>query len=270
MRCAVCPRHCDIPDGGTGACGARTSSGARITCSSFGEVTALHLDPIEKKPLAMFLPGSRILSVGSWGCNLRCPWCQNDSISRGRTSFVRMEPEELAEEAEELRPAGNVGLAFTYNEPLIRPEFVIETGQLIRSRGMVNVLVTNGMAEEPVFRQVLRITDALNIDLKTMSESGYRRIGGDLETVKNNIRLAAGVSHVEVTVLIVPGFSDSAENILETARFLADIDPGIPLHVTRFFPAGSMRDSRPTPVRLIMEYADRARDHLRHVFTGNC
>lgn len=240
------------------------------------EITAMHLDPIEKKPLAMYRPGSMIFSVGSWGCNMKCPWCQNDSISRGKksgskfTHVVKLLPEQIVEKALELRPLGNIGIAFTYNEPLIRYSILIETAKLIHREGMVNVIVSNGMAPEKVFREVMQHIDAMNIDLKTMSNEKYREIGGNLETVKKNIELAAQAAHVEITTLVVPGFSDGVSNIIETAEFIAGIDPTIPLHVTRFFPAGDMMDAEPTPISTVYDLAAEAGKILDNVFVGNC
>ena len=150
--CEVCFRHCDIPEGGLGFCGARTCRDGAVTAANYGRVTALALDPIEKKPLARFYPGSMILSVGSYGCNLRCLFCQNHEISWSKEAFRFAEtadtvtPEELADAAERYRDRGNIGLAFTYNEPLIGWEFVRDTARLVHERGMKNVMVTNGTA----------------------------------------------------------------------------------------------------------------------------
>ena len=237
---------------------------------NYGEITGLALDPIEKKPLARFFPGSRILSLGSWGCNMRCPWCQNDSISRGRTRSVHITPEQLIQRALELRSAGNIGIAYTYNEPLIMPEFIHDTAFPAHEAGLKNVLVTNGMADPAALKELLQAIDALNIDLKTISPEQYRKIGGDLETVLENIRLSNRTAHVEVTALIVPGFNDTEEEMDTLSGTLAEIDPEITLHVTRFFPAGQMLTTPPTPVQTVYHLADIARQHLHHVFTGNC
>jgi len=270
MKCTICPHGCELTEGRFGLCRARTVRSGTIISENYGEVTALAFDPIEKKPLNLFLPGSGILSVSLWGCNMRCPWCQNDGISRGRARFRKMTPEEIAETAAELIPRGNIGLAFTYNEPLICPEFILDTAGLIRKAGMKNVLVTNGMISEDIFAEMLPYIDALNIDLKTFSAEKYRRIGGDLETVKRTIAVSAEKAHVEVTTLIVPGFNDSEEEISQIAGFIAGIDQRIPLHVTRFYPAGDMTDTPPTPVRTVYGFADLARDVLENVFVGNC
>ncbi len=236
---------------------------------NYGEITGLALDPIEKKPLAMFHPGSRILSLGSWGCNMRCPWCQNDHISRGRTRSIRVSPDQIVSRAIELFPVGNIGIAYTYNEPLIMPEFIRTTAISAHNAGLKNVLVTNGMASPEILSELLPVIDALNIDLKTIRADQYAKIGGDLETVLENIRLSSREAHVEITTLIVPGFNDSEAEMKELAGTLAAIDPEIPLHVTRFFPAGDMTDAMPTPISTVRNLAGIARESLKFVFIGN-
>ena len=269
MNCSFCFHHCELKEGGRGYCGARTLRDDANVSLNYGEITGLALDPIEKKPLARFHPGSRILSLGSWGCNMHCPWCQNDHISRGPVRSVHVTPEQIVERALELRGYGNIGIAYTYNEPLIMPEFIRDTAFPARKAGLKNVLVTNGMGDPAILKDLLPAIDALNIDLKTISSDHYAKIGGDLDTVLENIRQSAAAAHVEITTLIVPGFNDSEEEIEELAGTLAAIDPEIPLHVTRFFPAGEMLSTPPTPVRTVYRMAEISRRHLRYVYEGN-
>ncbi len=180
--CEVCFRHCRIPEGETGFCGGRICRNGRITAGNYGKLSALALDPIEKKPLNRFFPGSMILSVGSYGCNLRCPFCQNHEISWSEESrreaerAERITPEELAEAAESCRDRGNIGVAYTYNEPLIGYEFVRDTARLVQEKGMKNVLVTNGTASLPVLEEILPFIDAMNIDLKGFTDRYYRDV----------------------------------------------------------------------------------------------
>ncbi len=184
---------------------------------NYGKLTSLALDPIEKKPLRRFHPGSMILSVGSFGCNLRCPFCQNHEISmaaEGEIETVELSPEALADKALELRPHGNIGVAYTYNEPLAGYEYVRDCAALVHERGMVNVLVTNGTIEEAPWRELLPLIDAVNIDLKGFAPEWYKRLGGNLETVKRSISLAAERCHVEVTTLVIPGENDGVEEIV--------------------------------------------------------
>ena len=269
MNCTICFHHCDVKEGAVGFCGTRTLRGGINTGLNYGEITGMALDPIKKKPLARFYPGSFILSLGSWGCNMRCPWCQNDSISRGRVDSIRITPEQVIQWALHLQDKGNIGIAYTYNEPLIMPEFIHNTAFHAHEYGLKNVLVTNGMASRETFDRLLPAIDALNIDLKTIRAESYRRISGDLNTVLENIRVASQSSHVELTTLIVPGFNDSEKEMRELAETVAKIDPEIPLHVTRFFPAGEMRNTPPTPIHIVKHLAEVARCSLRYVFTGN-
>ncbi len=273
MICGLCFHHCDLSEGQTGFCRARGCRDGKIVPLNYGRITSLALDPIEKKPLRRFHPGSLILSVGSFGCSLRCPFCQNHTISMagdGEVETVELSPEALAGKALELRPYGNIGVAYTYNEPLVGYEYVRDCAALVHEQGMVNVLVTNGTIEEAPWRELLSLIDAVNIDLKGFAPEWYRKLGGDLETVKRSISLAAGRCHVEVTTLLVPGMNDGVEEICELAQWLASVDREIPLHLSRFFPQYRMTDCPPTPVEQVYRLASEARRYLPFVYTGNC
>ena len=272
MICTLCPHRCDIPEGRTGLCRARSNTGGAIVCGSYGRLTSLSLDPIEKKPLARFYPGSLILSAGSYGCNLRCPFCQNSEISMadGSAQTVYVSPEQLVEKALELVPQGNIGIAFTYNEPLIGYEYVRDCAALAREHGLKTVLVTNGMiCREPLLK-LLPDIDAMNIDLKGFTQDFYKKLGGDLETVKQTIMLAAKRCHVEVTTLVIPGENDGVDEMDALSAWLSSVDPGIPLHISRFFPRYKMADKSPTPIETIYRLRDAAQKHLCFVYTGNC
>ena len=271
--CKVCFRHCDIGEGKTGACKARTCRDGKVVAGNYGRYTSLALDPIEKKPLARFYPGSMILSYGSYGCNLFCPFCQNCDISRSDGSEFEetITPEHLAFLAEKYRAKGNIGIAYTYNEPLIAYEFIRDTGNLVKEMGMKNVLVTNGTAELEILEEIIPYTDAMNIDLKSMSEKTYSEVlGGDLNTTKAFIERAAEDCHVELTMLIVPGMNDTEEEMREASSWIAGLSDEIPLHISRFFPRYKMNDRGPTDVARIYALADIAREKLKYVYTGNC
>lgn len=272
IRCPVCMHHCLLQPGQIGRCRARKNENGKSRPVNYGRLTALALDPIEKKPLAMFAPGSRILSAGSFGCNLSCPFCQNYEISmcEEEPETVYVSPERLAEKALELRRQGNIGVAYTYNEPLVGYEYVRDTAALVRSVGMKNVIVTNGSVTEEVLEEILPFTDAMNIDLKGITDAFYRSLGGDLETVKRFIKRAAPACHVELTTLIVPGENDSEGQMEQLAAWVAGVDDKIPLHVTRFFPRWKMTDRPPTKVETVCRLADVAGRRLKHVFTGSC
>lgn len=277
--CPVCFHHCTLAEGQYGRCRARKNVKGKVICENYGKVTALALDPIEKKPLRHFMPGSRILSVGSYGCNLSCPFCQNHDISMGDgtvTDYREITPEELTALAAAYREQGdaygrrNIGVAFTYNEPLAGYEFVRDTAKMVRERGMKNVLVTNGTAELSVLEEILPYIDAMNIDLKGFTKDYYRMLGGSLEAVKAFIRRAAEECHVELTTLIVPGENDSEEEMEREAEWIASVDPETVLHVTRFFPRYKMADRQATDVETVCRLRDTAAEYLKYVYTGNC
>lgn len=271
--CGLCFHHCILDEGQTGLCRARSNRGGMIVPLNYGKVVSLALDPIEKKPLRRFHSGGMVLSIGSFGCNLHCPFCQNHEISMAGDGELRAEkipPDALAALAEELKPRGNIGAAYTYNEPLIGYEYVCDCAAAIHARDMLNVLVTNGTVEETPWRALLPLVDAANIDLKGFTDAWYRRLGGNLETVKRSIVLAAEACHVEVTTLLIPGKNDSEEEIRAMTRWLADVDPDIPLHLSRFFPRYRMTDCPPTSVQMVYHLAEIARESLRWVYTGNC
>ena len=279
--CPVCPHRCRIAEGRSGKCRARGTRNGVVVPLNYGIVTSLALDPIEKKPLARFYPGSWILSAGSYGCSLNCPFCQNWEISmsdgheyllgeRAEENYVA--PEALADMAKRLQPRGNIGVAFTYNEPLISYEYVVETAKKLRENDLKVVLVTNGCVNEEIADAVLPLTDALNIDLKSFQDTVYRKVlGGDLGAVKSFIVKAAEQCHVELTCLIVPGMNDSEEEIRAMTRWIASLPGGeeIPLHITRFFPRYKMLDRKPTERAEILKLVGIARQQLKYVYPGN-
>ena len=283
--CKVCFRHCNIGEGALGFCGARICREGEVTADNYGRITSLALDPIEKKPLNRFHPGSLVVSVGSYGCNLRCPFCQNSEISwsdealRLRDKAEYLAPEDLADIAARYRNRGNIGLAFTYNEPLIGYEYVRDAARLVHERGMKNVLVTNGTASLEVLEELLPYIDAMNIDLKGFADHYYSDVlGGDRQMVMDFIEMAVKDCHVELTTLIVPGENDDEDEIREMTGWIAGLKNAegekvgaeIPLHVSRFFPRFRMTDRDATAVKKVYRLADTARERLKYVYTGNC
>lgn len=283
--CKVCFRHCNIGEGALGFCGARICREGEVTADNYGRITSIALDPIEKKPLNRFHPGSLVVSVGSYGCNLRCPFCQNSEISwsgealRLRDKAEYLAPEDLADIAARYRNRGNIGLAFTYNEPLIGYEYVRDAARLVHERGMKNVLVTNGTASLDVLEELLPYIDAMNIDLKGFTDHYYSDVlGGDRQMVMDFIERAVKGCHVELTTLIVPDENDNEEEIREMTGWIAGLKNAegekvgaeIPLHVSRFFPRFRMTDRDATEVKKVYRLADTARERLKYVYTGNC
>lgn len=293
VSCHVCFRACLLAEGQTGACFARGNVNGKIVPLHYGLLTSLALDPIEKKPLARFCPGTKVLSAGSFGCNLHCVFCQNHEISQAMSRHTRGEqgntvrdrdfavpteyydPEELRDLALQYLDCGNIGVAYTYNEPLVGYEFVRDTARLVHEAGMKNVLVTAGCVSQEVLHEVLPYIDAMNIDLKSFRPEFYRKLcRGDLDMTKAFIEEAAKHCHVELTTLVVPGENDTEEEIREIAAWIASLKGGkgrdIPYHISRFFPRYHMTDRAPTDVALIYRLADIAREKLDNVYTGNC
>ena len=273
VECEICPHHCKIEEGHIGLCKGRKNEKGRIVSDNYGKITGIALDPIEKKPLYHFYPGSKILSVGSYGCNLNCPFCQNCDISMVGGKEIEtayLSCEELIEKAVILKDRGNIGIAYTYNEPLIGYEYVRDCAVLAKEKGLENVVVTNGYICEEPLKELLPFIDAFNIDLKGFTEEYYHKLRGDLKTVKQSIETAAKECHVEVTTLIVPDENDSAEEMEALSSWLASVSPEIPLHISRFFPRWKMQDKEATNVNLVYRLAEVARGNLKNVYEGNC
>lgn len=273
--CNVCPHLCTLGEGELGFCHARRALEGKVVDENYGRITSLALDPIEKKPLARFSPGSKILSVGSYGCNLRCPFCQNASIAcagKDDVAWQEVSPEQLIDLAFEKRAVGNIGVAYTYNEPLVGYEFARDCSKLAHERGLSNVLVSNGMINPAPLSELLPLIDAANIDLKGFSQSFYDHVDGDFECVKRTIESFAHESgcHLEVTTLVIPGMNDSEEEIEKAAAWLASLDTNIVYHLTCYFPCHLMNRGDPTPIKTIRSLVEVASRHLPYVYAGNC
>jgi pyruvate formate lyase activating enzyme len=271
IECDLCFHRCKLEEGQTGFCRGRKNVDGKVIPLNYGRVTSIALDPIEKKPLSYFHPGSMILSLGGFGCNLRCPFCQNYSISMASEKiFTRqLSVGDAVELAKSLRKDGNIGLAYTYNEPLINVEYVLDCSIEIKKAGMLNVLVTNGIIEEQPLRKLLPYIDAYNIDLKGFSQTFYDKISGDFESVKRTIMIASKVAHVEVTFLVIEGENDSDEEMEQMAKWLGDIDPDLPLHINRFFPNYLWKDKSITSKQTLVRLKSIAEKHLNRVTLGN-
>ena len=213
-----------------------------------------------------------ILSAGSYGCNMHCPFCQNADISQSGSDIetVCVSPSSLAEKALSLAPRGNIGVAYTYNEPLVSWEYVRDASRLVRKCGMKNVVVTNGCVGGSVIEKMLPYIDAMNIDLKGFTREWYEVLGGDLEIVKDTIVRCAEKTHVELTTLVVPGKNDGDDEMRSLAQWVSSIDKSIPLHITRFFPHWRMRDAEATPAGIVYRLVSIAREYLEYVYPGNC
>ncbi|MEA4890451.1 MAG: AmmeMemoRadiSam system radical SAM enzyme [Clostridiaceae bacterium] len=270
VECLLCPHHCRINPGRTGLCLARKNENGRLLAESYGRVTSLSLDPIEKKPLRFFYPGSHILSVGLYGCNFRCGFCQNWSIAQRKAPYQMILPDKMADLAEQEKSRGNIGLAYTYNEPLVGFEYVLDCARLIHQKKMKNVLVTNGSINHDPLEELLPLIDAMNIDLKAWQPGFYQTVcRGELKPVLETIRRSAASCHIEITTLLIPGMNDQAGDIDALAAWLADIDPDIPLHLTRHHPDYQMPEPPPIDLRRMTLLAEVAGKHLKKVLLGN-
>lgn len=275
VLCDVCPKFCKLREGQIGFCRARSNIGGKIVPINYGQATSLALDPIEKKPLMRFCSGTYILSYGSYGCNLRCPYCQNASISMAgpdNCPHRLITPEGLTDLAVDLsrQEPGNIGVAFTYNEPTVCFEFIRDTSKLLHEAGLKSVVVTNGGLVRKYADELLPHVDALNIDLKGFSDEFYRYVKGEFDTVKEFIKAAVEHEcHVELTTLVIPTKNDDPEEMEREVEWITSISPEIPLHLSRFFPRHKVDDLPPTPAETIYRLKDIAQKKLKYVYTGN-
>ena len=267
VRCRLCPHLCAVAEGGAGKCTVRANRGGTLVALSYGRTVAANVDPIEKKPLYHFFPGGVILSVGPNGCTLKCDNCQNWHISQEKAATQYLSPEELVALAGR---GGSIGAAFTYTEPLLWFEYLRDAAPMLRAKGLKSVLVTNGFLNEEPAREIAPLIDAFNVDLKGIRDDFYRKVcGGGVEPVKKFIEIAAAVSHVEVTNLVIPGLNDSDDDFTALADWLAGVSPEIPLHFSRFFPQYRMTDRQPTPQAALERAFAIASTRLRYVYVGN-
>jgi len=272
VRCLLCPHGCRLRPGAQGLCRVRRNESGVLRATTYGRLAADGMDPIEKKPLYHFYPGSWIYSLAAYGCNLGCRFCQNWRLSQGDGPAVEVTPDAAVEAVERGRRKGVpcVGLAYTYSEPTVWYEFVYDTARLAKARGYVNVLVTNGFIAERPLRQLLPEVDAMNVDLKGFDEQFYRRYcRGERDPVLRTIRLAhAAGCHLELTCLLIPGLNDSEAELGKLFDWVADLDAEIPVHLSRYYPSYRLTVP-PTPVATLRRAAELARRRLKYVYLGN-
>lgn len=274
VRCLLCNHRCLIKSGDRGICGVRENCSGKLQSLVYGKIIAGHCDPIEKKPLFHFLPGTRSYSIATVGCNFRCVFCQNADISQMPTDQKRvmgedMSPERIVKLALNTRSAS---ISYTYTEPTVYFETALETARLAASKGIKNVFVSNGYMTRECLQEIYPDLHAANVDLKAFSEEFYReRCGAKLKPVLKTIAAMKDMGiWLEVTTLLIPGLNDSIEELKGLARFLADIDPGIPWHISRFHPTYRLTDRPSTPVETIRRARDLGYEiGLLYVYTGN-
>lgn len=269
IRCRLCPHHCLLQEGQAGICRVRMLRQGELLAVNYGELSSLALDPIEKKPLYHFYPGSMILSAGTWGCNFACAFCQNYRIAHEIPPSRYFAPQEMLEIAREYRSKGSIGLAFTYNEPMMWHEYVMDLAPLLKEQDLKVVLVTNGYVESQPLQDLLPFVDAMNIDVKAFTDQFYKRYcQARLDHVKQNVEKAMQQAHVEITTLLIPGENDQEDEIRALARWLAGLNSDTVLHLSRYFPAYQMT-LPPTPLSTMQRARDIAREYLQHVYLGN-
>ena len=273
VKCELCPNNCLINDGKSGVCGARKNINGILYSLNYGVISGYALDPIEKKPLYHYFPGSKILSIGTLGCNLHCPFCQNyhisryyDDINEPVSNYIK--PNDLVNELK-LKKGSFNGIAYTYSEPMVWYEFVLECSKLLKENGFKNVLVTNGYISDEPLNILLKYIDAANIDLKAFKEENYRKLGGKLQPVLNNIIKfkEAGV-HIELTTLVVTGFNDDINELEELVKWISKLDPFIPFHISRYFPHYKY-NKRETDLNFLRIVKEMAEKYLKYVYVGN-
>jgi pyruvate formate lyase activating enzyme len=269
VQCRLCPHNCSIGEGRVGICGVRMNVNGKLHTLIYGEASSVAMDPIEKKPLYHFFPGSNILSVGTVGCSFRCGFCQNYHISQNSkypTDYYA--PEDMVSLASRNR---SIGIAYTYSEPLIWYEWVIDTCRLARKSGLKNVFVTNGYINMEPLRDLLEFSDAFNVDLKSFSEDFYKKyIGGKLKPVLETIEEISKRKDIvlEVTTLVIPGYNDSDEEIGRLTDWLSSLGKDIPYHLSAYYPMYKFK-APPTPVSTLQRLKKIAVKRMNYVYLGN-
>jgi pyruvate formate lyase activating enzyme len=271
VECLLCPHFCKLAEGKAGICGARRRKGDKIELVTYGIISGYALDPVEKKPLYHFFPGTNILSLGSYGCNMRCDFCQNYNISqRASADFsIKTEPDRIVKDA--LSALNNIGIAFTYNEPVIWFEFIRDVALKAKKKGLRIVMVSNGFVNRDPLAEIISFTDAFNIDLKAFNNNFYKSLAGaQLDPVKKALRqISDSGKHLEVTTLIIPGQNDDEKEMEYESEWIAgELGRDTPLHLSRYFPMFKREDPT-TPVDTIKRLAEIASKHLHYVYSGN-
>lgn len=269
IKCKVCPHNCIIDENKFGICRVRTLKSSIPVAVNYGEVTSMAVDPIEKKPLYHFKPSKNILSIGSFGCNMTCSFCQNYEISQGKPQTQYISVEKLMEIIKTVE--NNAGIAFTYNEPFMWYEYMYDAAKNIKEDNCETsiVVVTNGYINEEPLKKLLPYVDAMNIDLKGYTNRYYNNIcGAKLEPVLETIKRCNEYCHVEITTLLVSEENDSLEEAGQIAKFIASVSENIPLHLSRYFPRYKM-ENEATKVEKITEAQNEAKKYLKHVYVGN-
>lgn len=266
VKCQLCPHKCRLSEGATGICNSRKNIGGKLYAMNYGKVAVISHDPIEKKPIYHFHPGTQTLSIGTTGCNFRCKFCQNWKVAQSPYKTIDVTSEQIVNTA---LKEGSMGIAYTFTESLMWYEFVLDTAKLAHSKGLKNILVTNGYVELEPLEELLDYIDAANVDLKGFTDKFYKGFcGGRLEPVKKAIEVFNKKCHLELTTLLIPGENDSPEEIEEMVDWIAGVNPEIPLHLARYYPNYKL-DLPQTPIETMNEAYEIASKKLKYVHINN-
>lgn len=271
LECTLCPHYCKLGVGKTGICGVRKNTGEKIDLMTYGVLSGYSLDPVEKKPLYHFFPGHNILSIGSFGCNMRCDFCQNFHISQKVPETLVPEKSIIKIIEDALNAEKNIGIAFTYNEPIISFEYMRDVAESAKKQGLCTVMVSNGFVNSEPLKEILEFIDAFNIDLKAFNNNFYRKLtGADIEPVKNSLKqIAQSGKHLEITSLIIPGVNDDEKEMeLQSSWLASELGKDVPFHLSRYFPTYK-RDNPPTPEDTLKRLLEIASSNLDYVYLGN-
>lgn len=271
LQCTLCPHYCKLGAGKTGICGVRINTGENIELMTYGVLSGYALDPVEKKPLFHFFPGHNILSIGSFGCNMRCDFCQNFHISQKVPESLVSEKPIAGIIQDALASEKNIGIAFTYNEPIISFEYMRDLAFAARKEELYTVMVSNGYVNSEPLKDILEFIDAFNIDLKAFNNGFYRKLtGAEIEPVKNSLKqIAQSGKHLEITTLIIPGLNDDEKEMdLQSKWMASELGKDVPFHLSRYFPTYK-RDNPPTPEDSLRRLFEIASANLDYVYLGN-
>lgn len=266
VECELCPHNCKIKNNKIGICRVRKNIDGKLYTLNYAKVSSLGIDPIEKKPLYHFYPRAKVLSLGSWGCNMSCDFCQNWQISQEKPQLRELKPVEVVQTA--LDKDVNL-IAYTYSEPTVFYEYMLDTAEIAAEKGLKNIMVSNGFIKEEPLKRLIPFLDAANIDLKAFNNDFYKNYcNGGLEAVKRTIKMLAEEIHLEVTTLIVTDLNDDLAELKDLFKWIAGVDNNIPLHLSRYHPAYKL-DNPATDLELMKKAYHEAKKHLNHVYLGN-
>jgi len=266
IECTLCPHNCIISEGKKGICQQRKNINNKLYSINYGKITSIGIDNIEKKPLYNFMKGTKTFSLGSLGCNFSCKFCQNYRIAKEESQYKELSPEEAVDTAVKQKIPS---ISFTYNEPTVWYEYVLETAKIAKSKGLKTICVSNGFINQEPLIELLEYIDAFNIDLKAFKSNFYKDLcGGRLEPVLESIKEINKKSHIEITTLVIDGRNGNVEDVEDIFKWIGDLNREIPLHLSRYFPAYMMKDPA-TKVETLIKLKELGSKYLKNIYIGN-